>query len=506
MIQGYDNKMLQLFEYETTAISNKKIIGTCELGKATIQLLNDTNTFSTLKGTWIKTKFGSFYIYDVSPVQEKINIKLSCYDIKYKLDTEYDKTKYEFPLTLKAWRNAIFTNCGVEYDDTDFPNSDLVLNEHPDIGDAKLNRQVLCIIAQAGASWIETDSNDKFYFKWFSNNLFTVKDWSSLTTEKKYTNSINTVVLGRGDVDDIEYYPKPKPDNPVEFRIDNNYILDPQDTTTEEDLRTTTIVPIYNRINGFKYIIYNLTSFQIDDKLSIKLGDKIKYKDIWNNELESVVMTRKITFVGGNVDDDNNYQITLSAEEIEETNTDLSITTDVIKNVSEISIKADKNNELIKLLNSKVEENKENISSIEIENNSIKSTVSSLETKTNSSLEQIEQSVTEIQTNTYTKTEINTKLKDGSVEKVKTTTVLIDENGQTVDKDGSPVKSNMDADGFEIIDKLHGNDTLLEAKYDPVLGETKVRSKHLIVEKYLTVGTHSRFEDYENGTGCFYIS
>lgn len=119
-------------------------------------------------------------------------------------------------------------------------------------------------------------------------------------------------------------------------------------------------------------------------------------------------------------------------------------------------------------------------------------------------------SISSIKNNTYSKDEVN-KIIDGSDETnkvsfVKTTTVLIDENGQTVDKDGSPVKSNTDADGFEIIDKLHGNETLLEAKYDPILGETKVRSKHLIVEKYLTVGTHSRFEDYENGTGCFYIS
>lgn len=131
-------------------------------------------------------------------------------------------------------------------------------------------------------------------------------------------------------------------------------------------------------------------------------------------------------------------------------------------------------------------------------------------TSISQTVNEISISVSSIKNDTYSKDEVN-KIIDGTDETnkvsfVKTTTVLIDENGQTVDKDGSPVKSNMDADGFEIIDKLHGNDTLLEAKYDPVLGETKVRSKHLIVEKYLTVGTHSRFEDYENGTGCFYIS
>lgn len=375
MIDGYDNKLLQSFEYETTAISNKKIIGTCELGKATIQLLNDSNTFSELKGTWIKTKFGSFYIDDVEPVQEKINIKLSCYDIKYKLDTEYVTSLYTFPMTLKEWRNAIFTNCGVEYDNSDFPNSDLLLETEPYIGDAKTNRQVLCIIAQAGISWIETDENDKFYFKWFTNNEFIVKDWSSLTTEKKPTDSVNLVVLGRGDVEDIVYYPKTKPDNPVEFKIDNNYILDPQDTTSDEDLRETTIIPIYDRVNGLNYIVYDLTATQIDNKLSIKLGDKITYIDIWGNELTSYIMTRKISFIGGDVEDDDNYQITLSAEEIEETNTDLSIGVDVVSKISEVSIKVDKEAEKIVLLNQEVNENKENIASLTIENNEIRSSV-----------------------------------------------------------------------------------------------------------------------------------
>ena len=131
-------------------------------------------------------------------------------------------------------------------------------------------------------------------------------------------------------------------------------------------------------------------------------------------------------------------------------------------------------------------------------------------TSISQTVNEVSVSVSSIRDNTYSKEEVN-KIIDGSDENnrvsfLKTTTVLIDENGQTIDKDGSPVKTNTDADGFEIIDKIHENETLLEAKYDPLLGETKVRSKHLIVEKYLTVGTHSRFEDYEDGTGIFYIS
>ncbi len=375
MIQGYEDKVVQKFEYETTAISNKNIIGTCELGKATIQLLNENNNYSELKENWIKTRFGSFYIYDVAPVQEKINIKLSCYDVKYKLDTQYDSSKHSFPCTLKAWRNSIFTDCGVTYDDSDFPNSDLILNNEPDIGNAKTNRQVLCLIAQAGCSFIDTDYNDKFYFKWFTDTTHEVEDWVNLTTEKEPTTAINLVVLGRGDAEDIVYYPKPKPQTPVEFKIDNNYILDPQNVETTEDLRETTIIPIYNRVNGFNYIIYNLSAYLIDNKLSVKLGDKISYKDIWGNELESVIMTKKLEFIGGSSEDDNNYLITLSAEKIEETNSDLKLGVDVLEKVYEVSIKADKNEKKIELTNAEVVNNKNSISKLTMTSEEIKQTI-----------------------------------------------------------------------------------------------------------------------------------
>ena len=89
---------------------------------------------------------------------------------------------------------------------------------------------------------------------------------------------------------------------------------------------------------------------------------------------------------------------------------------------------------------------------------------------------------------------------------LKSTTLTADDEGLTVDKNDSKTKSNLDADGLEIIDKTGASqEVLLEAKYDEELGETIVRSKNMRVEKYLNIGTHSRIEDYENGTGVFWI-
>lgn len=341
----YNEKDLQSFEYETTIQSDGKIIGVCELGKATIQMINDSNNYSTYKDSWIKTVHGSFYVYNVEPVQEKINIKLECYDIKYKLDTPYDKTKYIFPLTLKEWRNEIFNNCSVEYDNSDFPNSNLILQKHPYVENGCSNRDVIKAIGEAGCSTIITDSNDKFYFSWFDDITlpFHVKDWLELTTEKSKSKPINLVVLGRGETEDNIYFPIEKPKNSNEFRIDNNYILDPQEVGDIEDKRFEVIEPIFNRVNGFSYLNFSMRSQSIDNKLSLKLGQRVQYKDIWNNELVAYVMTRKIKWLGGILNNPDNYEITLSAKEIKESSTDLSYAASIKNDILKVERKTDKN-------------------------------------------------------------------------------------------------------------------------------------------------------------------
>lgn len=342
-----DNSAIQTFEYETTMISDGNIIGTCELGKASIQLLNDSNQYSVYKDSWIKTVHGSFYIYDVEPVQERVSIKLSCYDIKYKLDTPYDSSKHQFPCTLKAWRNSIFDSCNVEYDDADFPNSNLLLEKEPYIDKGSSNRTIIKLIAQAGASSVITDSTDKFYFAWFENTTHNVSDWTELTTERQTSKAINCVVLGRGDVEDNVYFPQNKPTEPIEFRIDNNYILDPQDSSISDDLRYVTIMPIYSRVNNFSYLIFSMKTQKILNKLSLKLGQRIKFLDIWRNELTAYVMTKKLNWLGGNLEDDDNYEITLSADKILESSTDLSYASNIKSDVMRVERKTDKNSGLI---------------------------------------------------------------------------------------------------------------------------------------------------------------
>lgn len=128
-----------------------------------------------------------------------------------------------------------------------------------------------------------------------------------------------------------------------------------------------------------------------------------------------------------------------------------------------------------------------------------------------SEITRVENKVTQLQTDTYTKTQIDTKLVDGSVTKLKSTTLLADDDGLTVDKSDSKTKSNLDADGLTILDKTGStNDILLRAQYDEEKGETVVETKNLYVQKYLTVAETGRLEKYTRadgkvGVGGFYV-
>lgn len=120
---------------------------------------------------------------------------------------------------------------------------------------------------------------------------------------------------------------------------------------------------------------------------------------------------------------------------------------------------------------------------------------------------EIENSVTQLQTDTYTKTEINTKLTDGSVTKVQSISGTFDENGMHYEKSGAETASTINEIGVKV-DNTKNNEELLFAGYDDEIKETIVRTENLTVRKYL-VASNIRIEDYApdgcKGVGFFIL-
>ena len=125
---------------------------------------------------------------------------------------------------------------------------------------------------------------------------------------------------------------------------------------------------------------------------------------------------------------------------------------------------------------------------------------------------QLEQSLSTLQTNTYTKTEINTKLTDGSVTKVRTTSGTFDENGMHYAKTNAPTTTTINEVGVGT-KKSNSSDYVLFAgyvddnntQYEKYKGQTIVASENMLVDNYLVIGENSRLENYENGTGIFVL-
>ena len=126
---------------------------------------------------------------------------------------------------------------------------------------------------------------------------------------------------------------------------------------------------------------------------------------------------------------------------------------------------------------------------------------------------ELQSTVTNIQTNTYTKQQIDTKLVDGSVQKVMTVSGTFDVNGMHYEKTNANTSTTINEVGVGVNKTDGTNDYILFAgyvdsnntQYSDYEGQTIVASENILVKNYLVIGNNSRMENYENGTGVFYI-
>lgn len=120
---------------------------------------------------------------------------------------------------------------------------------------------------------------------------------------------------------------------------------------------------------------------------------------------------------------------------------------------------------------------------------------------------EIRTSVGTLQTDTQYAINIAEDIQTNGVSKVHTETgYIFDNSGLTIEKTGAKTKSTLNEEGLDVKDATGSSDeSLLFAGYDNNTGETIVKSKNMRVEKYLNIGTHSRVENYGNGTGVFWI-
>lgn len=118
-----------------------------------------------------------------------------------------------------------------------------------------------------------------------------------------------------------------------------------------------------------------------------------------------------------------------------------------------------------------------------------------------SSLVTVTNSVENIITSLNEQILVTQQIKENGVEQVKTTTgFTFDRDGLTIDKSGADTKTVVDEDGMTVYSK-NGSENSVLLNVD----SQGVQTENLHVRTYTQIGSHSRLQDYEDGTAIFYI-
>lgn len=155
-------------------------------------------------------------------------------------------------------------------------------------------------------------------------------------------------------------------------------------------------------------------------------------------------------------------------------------------------------------VNSELVTVKESVAELKVEANEIIGSVTEVETRLNESIGSVDSRVETLTQEVSTKMtaeaveiKVQSALENGTSKVVTSTGYTFDEDGMTVQKSGSEMKTQITENGMTV---FQNDEAVLTAN------NTGVDAKNLHATTYLIVGKNSRFEDFgENRTGCFWI-
>lgn len=165
--------------------------------------------------------------------------------------------------------------------------------------------------------------------------------------------------------------------------------------------------------------------------------------------------------------------------------------------------KVDKAAGQIELVAKKTDELNDKVSALQINSESINLSVQQIEKSTNAALEGINSDIEEltkrvqaVMTPEEFEILIQSTLANGVTSVETTTGFKFNDEGLNITKTGSEMSTQITEDGMKV---YRGGEEVL------IANNVGVTARNLHAETYLIIGLNSRFEDYGDRTGCYYI-
>lgn len=534
-----DKDDLKNFKIESSCYVNDNFIGTAVAKKITVEMFNngqyelENKKISVKTGIEIDGKIeyipmGTFIIEKPTTEEVSTNTQFVGYDYMIKFNATYvDRVTYPIKTVelLKDLCNQVGVECGI----TEFTNSNYMILGNPFTNNED-SKTVLSNIAQLAGGFAYIGRNNKLYIKTLetTDKLLRVKDIhfmsvadfnntiinttvssSDIADEKIDGNNyfefsknnkfgkVNSLILRLSQVEGentvIQDEDSIKKDGFTEITIADNYFL----TSNEE--REKVIDALWNKLKGLEYLPFEIKDYGFP---YLDLGDMICIKDTEDNEYISYVFDYTFNYNGI-------YSGNLKAKALTKTQTAFKNTNNIKTKFRNVEYKVDKINGTISSIVSTQEEISKDLKDTSTTaNNNYQDILNKLGDKAQKDdVVALEKTVQAVQDDSKYAITVTEDIKLNGVSKVKTDTgYTFDKDGLKIEKTNAKTKSKLNEAGLEITDATGSNEeSLLFAGYDDKTGETIVKSKNMTVEKYLTIGTYSRIEDYQEGTGVFWI-
>ena len=487
----YDVYNLEYFAdcYNEGNVVGNAIASQLEFDMPTIEKFD---TFKYYDGVWTGQEYefvdmGTFNVFDEND-EDEFNKHITAFDNLIKFNVPFiDQQNY--PKTVFQELQNICEQAGVDLENESIVNGDFIIESNPFIGGENLKSVLKAICQISGTFGII--KNDKLYLQ-LKNETTEVlnKGEHEPVVWKRKTYGINQLVLGMADVEG-EYVLR-QDDEDIAINGVHKLVINDNPFVFTEEKRNLAIDNLFEQVKGFGYVPFDLKGEWLN---YIEIGDTITIDNIDTIVLringKSPQSLESITSAPAIIDSAIEYA---------------NNTNSIEKRLNRTEIVVDKANqeitsvvESVSQYDTRINENTSNI------NNNYQEILNKFnDYAPNSKIIEVQNSVTQLQTDTYTKTEINTKLVDGSVTKVQTTSGTFDEDGMHYEKTGSKTSSTINQVGIAV-EEVGTDKELLFAGYDEEKNISEVRTENMTVRNYLVCGTHARFEEYDRGWGLFIV-
>lgn len=351
-----------------------------------------------VNGEYEYINYGNYIVYKAEKQEDTNSYKLTCYDKMLYSMVDYEKMNITYPISIRDYIKAICNKLGLTFKNANstFANYDKqIQNElYLTIDGKSLEytfRDVLDELSQVTASCICINENDELEIRYINETNDTIdeeflKDINVNFGEK--FGAVNTIVLSRSADSDSVYYPETLPENPFEFKISDNQIMNFND-------RVNYLPDIYSKLNGLEFYINDFSStgicyYELLDRYNVKIGD---------NTYSCVMLNDEINITQG-------LEENIYTEMPEETQTDYTKADKTDRKINQTYLIVDKQNQEIKATVQKIDETTKQMSQVTQTVNdfdiSIKNVQKSLE-NANGTIQTLEGTITDMSFNFSTK-------------------------------------------------------------------------------------------------------